>query len=1090
MILSSKKHLISLFIILLSSHLFSQKNDIDTTVFNSKTFADFKLRNIGPGFMSGRIADIAINPSNYAEWYVAVGSGGVWKTSNAGITWNPIFEKEKVYSTGCLSIDPSNNNTIWLGTGENVGGRHVSYGDGVYISKDAGASWKNMGLTKSEHISKIIIHPTNSNIVWVAAQGPLWNKGGERGLFKTTDGGKTWKNTLKIDEWTGVTDIVINPGNPDILYAASWQRHRNVTAYMGGGPGTSIYKSTDGGDTWDKIDNGLPKSDMGKIGLAISPQKPDILYAAIELERRKGAFYKSTDAGASWKKQSETVSGATGPHYYQELYADPHQFDKVYLVDVRMQITTDGGKTFNQMKEEFKHSDNHAIAFRKNDPNYLLVGTDGGLYESYDLAENWRFIDNLPVTQYYKLALDDTEPFYNIYGGTQDNNTQVGPSRTDNKSGIRNADWEVVLFGDGHQPATEPGNPDIAYAEWQQGNLVRFDRKTGELVYIQPQPEKGEKEERFNWDAPILISPHNPQRLYFASQRVWKSENRGDSWTAISKDLTLNQERFKLPIMEQTWGWDSSWDVFAMSTYNTITSLSESPVKEGVICAGTDDGRIQITENGGESWREIPVNKLPKCPETAFINDIKFDQFDQNTLYVVLDNHKFGDYKPYIYKSTNLGKSWKSISSNIPDGNMVWRIVQDHVKPELMFAATEFGIYFTIDSGKKWIKLSGDVPTISFRDLAIHKRENDLVAASFGRGFFVFDDYSPLRGVSKKQLEEEATLFTPRTALWYMPRAVLGMDKRGSQGAGMYLAPNPDFGTSITYYLKDSYKSLKEIRKEKEKELKKENKAVKFPDWKEMDKELLEQKPKIWLTITNNNGDVVRKISAPTTKGFHRITWDLLYPSQQPVAETEIDKKQAPKGIMAAPGMYSISLSKEIAGVVTLLSDSKTFEVKQMRKGSLNGSTPDNVVKFWNEVEKTISKNTLINKNISKAIKRIKKYEISAKNSATKTEDLSEDIYKVHMRLLKLEAKMNGSKSKRDMMTETSESSPIMKRIYNAGRGTMMSTYGPTPTHIRSLEIANEELDAVNEELNKIVSQYFVRIEEKLKKAGAPAVVE
>ena len=438
----------------------------------------FEFRNVGPAFLSGRIADIVFHPDNDNIWYVAVGSGGVWKTENAGTTWTPLFDEQASYSTGCITLDPQNPATVWVGSGENVGGRHVAYGDGIYRSKDGGKSWENMGLKKSEHISKIIVHPDNSNVVWVAAQGPLWNKGGERGVYKTNNGGKTWKRVLGNSEWTGATDIMIDPRNPQILYAATWDRHRTVAALMGGGPGSGIHKSTDGGETWEELTNGLPQSNMGKIGLAISPQQPDVVYAAIELDRTTGGVYRSADQGASWKKMSDAVSGATGPHYYQELYASPHKFDRLYLMNVRVLTSEDGGKTFVQLKEEKKHSDNHAIVFKKDDPNYIMLGTDAGIYETFDLAENWRYHKNLPLTQYYKVAVNDAKPFYHIFGGTQDNGSSGGPSATDEREGISNKHWYKTLFADGHQSATDPEYNDIVYAETQQGGLHRIDLTT------------------------------------------------------------------------------------------------------------------------------------------------------------------------------------------------------------------------------------------------------------------------------------------------------------------------------------------------------------------------------------------------------------------------------------------------------------------------------------------------------------------------------------------------------------------------------------------------------------------------------------
>ncbi len=612
------------------------------------------FRSIGPALMSGRIADLAIDPDHANTWYAGVASGGVWKTQNAGTTWQPIFDNYGSYSIGCVALDPVNPRVVWVGTGENVGGRHIGFGDGVYVSRDAGNSFVNKGLKESEHISRIVIDPRDSDTIFVAAQGPLWSEGGQRGVYKTTDGGETWKQVLAKGPWTGATDLVMDPRNPDILYAALHQRHRTVAAIINGGPETGIYKSTDGGKTWRELKQGLPGGDKGKIGLAVSPQKSNVVYAAIELPGRTGGFFRSEDFGESWTKKSDYVAGGTGPHYYQEIYADPHRFDVVYHANVVLGRTTDGGENFAGVGNQNKHVDNHAVAFHPTDPDFLLVGCDGGIYRSHDYAGTYSFVSNLPLTQFYKVDVDYDWPVYHVVGGTQDNNTQYGPTQTLSSNGIRNADWRITVGGDGHDCAIDPEDPNIIYCESQEGYLRRFDRATGEAVDIRPQPARGEDDLRFNWDAPVHISPHSHTRLYFGSRKLHRSDDRGDSWTAVSDDLSRGLDRFTLPVMGRVWSIDAVWDLLAMSQFGNITSISESPVQEGLIYVGTDDGVIAVTADGGQNWRRI--ERIFGIPEYFFVNDIKADRFDANTVYACVDNHKSGDYQPYLIKSTDRGQ--------------------------------------------------------------------------------------------------------------------------------------------------------------------------------------------------------------------------------------------------------------------------------------------------------------------------------------------------------------------------------------------------------------------------------------------------
>ncbi len=1044
--------------------VFAQDKEEDKSAWSASTFSGLKFRSVGPAFFTGRIADIAIHPEDESVWYIAVGSGGVWKTTNAGTTFDPVFDSQKVFSIGCVTIDPNNPNRVWVGTGENTGGRHSSWGDGIYLSEDAGKSWKNMGLKRSEHLSKIIVHPDNSNVVWVASQGPLWSKGGERGLYKSTDGGKTWKRTLGNDQWTGATDLLIDPRNPERLYCATWDRHRTVAAYMGGGPGSGLHRSEDGGETWTELKSGLPSVNMGKIGLAISPQQPDVIYAAIEEELRKGGVYKSTDRGASWKKMSDAVAGGTGPHYYQELYASPHEFDRIYLANNYLLVSDNGGKDFNRVKGESKHVDDHAMAFKMSDPDYIMVGTDGGLYESFDLAQNWRHFGQLPITQFYKIAVDDAEPFYNIYGGTQDNSTQGGPSRTDNRTGIQNGDWVIVNGGDGHQPATEPGNPDIIYAQSQQGYLARIDIPTGERVSVRPQPKEGEVDERYNWDAPILVSAHDPKRLYFASQRLWRSDDRGDNWTAISEDLSRNENRLELPIMGRKQSYNNPWDVYAMSNYNSITSLAESPLDENKLYAGTDDGQLWTSADGGANWKKKEVGSISGVPTRAFVNDIKADLFDANTAYLCMDNHKYGDYRSFLYKTTDGGKSWKSIDKGLPDTTLVWRIVQDHIDKNLLFVGTEFGIYFSHNGGGEWTQLKGGLPPISFRDLAIQRRENDLVCASFGRSLYILDDYSALRNLEKSDLEAAGKILPMRAADWYQERSILPYNRKGWFGTGHYVADNPPFGAVISYHIKEGFTSKKAERTKREKELIKNNQDVPFPGYKALEAERLENGPIVWLSIYDSKNKLVRRIEAAGGKGIHRVAWDLRTVSPYPVREGEKGKEARPSGHMVEPGKYRAELSRMHNGELENLGEALDFDVVELRKSSIEGAGFEERLAFWEAHGKAMSDMTLERRrydDMKKKVATLKEVIIRSGQGAILPQ--MKEIEALESAMEELSVRVSGIPS-RDIPGEKNDPT-VYTRLWSASGGSSAS-YGPTGTARESLSIAQKEIDSIRQFLD------------------------
>ncbi|QOL26795.1 glycosyl hydrolase [Thalassotalea sp. LPB0316] len=1070
------KTAISVALLLSSADVLALKAD-DDSLFTSKTFNAMKLRNIGPAYMSGRIADIAVDQNNPSTWYTAVGSGGVWKTVNAGTTWTPIFDKQAVYSIGDVTIDPSNSDIIWVGTGENNGGRHISFGDGVYKSLDGGKTWKNMGLKNSEHVSDIIIHPTNSDIVWVSAQGPLWSSGGERGLYKTTDGGETWQQVLTPkDEWTGVTSLLIDPRNPDKLYAATWSRQRTVAAYVGTNEGAGIHTSDDGGETWTELKTGLPTGNMGKIGMAISPTNPDVLYATIETDNRKGGFYRSANRGQSWTKMSDEVGGGTGPHYYQEIFADQHQFDRVYIASNYSKVSDDGGKTWTPISTKLKHVDDHAMAFHPSDPDFVLIGSDGGIYMSHDRMENWRFIANLPLTQFYKVAPDDAQPFYNVFAGAQDNSTQGGPSRTNRQEGIKNKDWFLTLGGDGHQPATEPGNPNIVYSQWQQGNLARHDRITGENVYIKPQPRKGEPAERFNWDAPINVSAHDPKRIYFASQRVWRSDNRGDSWTPISGDLTKNGNRLHMPMMGRTWSVEAGWDLYAMSQFHTIANFAESPVDENVLWVGTDDGLIQVTTDGGKNWKKIDLGKVKGVPANAYVNDIRADLFDRDTVYVALDNHKEGDYKPYLIKSTNLGKKWSSLAETLPDKHLVWRIVQDHVNKDLMFLGTEFGIFFTVDGGKEWLELNGGIPTISTRDVKIQRRENDLVAGTFGRGIYILDDYAPLRELTEDAMKKDAVLIPPsRPVKWFK----LSRNHTRTDGDDRYAAKNPDHGATLTYFLKESLMTAKQIRQQAEKKMIKDKKYPKYPDWQVVEAELEEAKPALYLEVRNANGEFINRVNAKASKGIHRITWDMTYASNSAIAKAKGSDRG---GIMAPPGVYTAALYQRVDGEIRQLTAPVEFMLEAIYQNALVGPSEQEKQLFNQQITDAQRRSSAASSMLEELENTLELIRVAIDRTPNNIEQLETQFAAIQKEIHAINNSVYGLESQNRMIAKPANISSRLGYAMSA----LWSSYGPTQQHKEQLALALEEFDAMQARIKTLNDVSVPALQQAIIDAGGP----
>jgi photosystem II stability/assembly factor-like uncharacterized protein len=1051
--------------------------------FTSGTFRGMGLREIGPALTSGRIIDLAVNADDPATWFVASAGGGVWRTVNAGTTFEAVFGSQGSASIGVVTLDPNNPHVVWVGTGENNAQRAVSYGDGVYKSLDGGGSWNRMGLEHSEHIGAIVVDPRDSDVVYVAAQGPVWAAGGDRGLYKTSDGGKTWNRILEISENTGVNEVHMDPRDPDVLYASAWQRRRHVWTYIGGGPESALYKSTDAGATWTKVTSGLPSGDVGRIGLCVSPVDPDYVYAIIEAADDDGGFFRSTDRGGSFQKRG---GYNTSGNYYAEIMCDPFDRDRVVSMDVWAQVTEDGGASWGRFGEHSKHVDNHALWMDPNDPDHYLNGNDGGVYESWDGARTWQFKANLPVTQFYKVALDYDTPFYNVYGGTQDNFSLGGPSRTTSQHGIVNADWEITNGGDGFESQADPTNPDIIYAQSQYGGLVRYDRSSGEIVPIQPQPGLGEPGLRWQWDAPLLISPHSPTRLYHAANKVFRSDDRGNSWRVVSPDLTRELDRNTFPVMGRMWSMDAIAKNASTTIYGNIVTLDESPEREGLLYVGTDDGLIQVTEDGGANWRR--VERFSGVPDRTYVNMVLASSHDANTVFAAFNNHKNGDFKPYLLKSIDQGRNWTSIASDLPERGSVYAIAQDPEVADLLFAGTEFGVFFSRNGGGHWVKLTGGgFPTVAVRDLAIQPRENDLVLATFGRGFWVLDDYAPLREATAEVLGQAAHVFDVRDALIYVPSRRLGLSDKSFQGEAYFAAANPSFGALITYFLKDDIQTLEERRHEAEKKAAEAGLPIVYPSFEAMRAEDQEEDPYLLFTIADAQGDVVRRLKAAPKKGLSRIAWDLRYPADVPVdlggPGEENPFSDPDVGPLVTPGTYTVSLSRVVDGVPEPLVGPEEFRVVALNNATLAAEDKDAMLDFQREAGAVYRDILAGGRRISEVANRIRFVKEAIRLTPALPEAVLGDARSLERRIAEIRIELNGDGSVARRQFETPPS--ISDRIGFVIYASYSATQAPGEAQRTLVRDARARYGELVPEIDGLMAD-LQALEARLEAAGAP----
>ncbi|MGA9770523.1 MAG: hypothetical protein WBV94_15905 [Blastocatellia bacterium] len=994
-------------------------------------------RAIGPANMGGRIDDFAVVENNTSTFYVAVATGGVWKTTNNGTTFDPVFDEQGSPSIGDICLAPSDANIVWVGTGEPNNRQSSSWGDGVYRSLDGGRTWQNCGLRDTKHIARIVIDSRDPNIVYVAAVGHLWGPNKERGVYKTTDGGKTWAQSLFINEDTGATDIAIDPQSPHTLYAAMYQRRRTPFGFNGGGPGSALYKTVDGGATWKKLTSGLPtESPIGRIGIDIYRNNPEILYAVIE--SAKGGTFRSEDRGETWRRMSDTNHR---PMYYSQIRIDPNNDQRIWMCGAPMLISEDGGKTFTTNLVTRIHGDHHGLWIDPANSNHVLAGSDGGIHQSYDRGRTWDHMNTIPLGQFYEISLDNDKP-YKVYGGLQDNGSWAGPSGTLFSEGIGNDDWFRTGGGDGFYSVVDPTDSNIIYVESQNGFVARLELKTGERRSIKPQPPAGEKDYRFDWNTPIVISPHNNRTIYLGGNRVFRSTDRGDSWTR-SEDLTNNEDRDRIPIMGALPDKDMLSRHDGVETFGQVVTLVESPMKEGLLYAGTDDGNLQVSRDSGKTWKNI-TGKVSGVPKKTYVSRVVASRFAEGTVFVTFDGHRGDDYNPYVFMSTDYGESWKSIKGSLPTG-MTCRVIREHMRNQnLLFLGTEFGVYVSFDRGGRWTRLKGNLPVVRVDDIQIHPRDNDLVLGTHGRSIWVLDDITPLEKMSEQVMDSDLSLFDIKPATHYRL-----YNRRGVTGHKVFNAQNPPYGAVINYYLKSA------------------------------------SKDDVKVTVRTGDGKVIRELTGPKEAGLNRVVWDLR--RQSPIQQEGGQQGGGGGGFFGGgrgprvlPGEYVVMVTvagKQATKAVRVEEDPR-IQINEADRARLS----ETQMKLY-EMQKSIDAGRRSLQNLRAQMNALQE---SLKKTPNASADINTAVKKVADQISDLQRRLTG-------LPDTSgnagpplpdEPRPLSGRIGQIAGGLDGYTAAPTADELRRIEEAAVELRVFIEQLNKVIDEAIPNLNKQMRDSG------